>query len=149
MVKFRHVVHVKVVEIVLLQSWNTSDSTTCHFITPMRALRFIWSSWPFRMKAIHPFETSVCTHSATRCHPRSAESSKALFHWSIVPTVSLHAWYNVHNIFPLDFRILFHAASWPLSCWRTLSLLFVKLGHRRCRSWSFGGAGEGACLNIP
>jgi hypothetical protein len=58
----------KMVEIVRLQFWNTSDSTTCHFITPMRDLRFIWSFWPFRMKAIHPFETSVCTHPATQCH---------------------------------------------------------------------------------
>lgn len=58
----------KMVEIVLLQFWNTPDSTTCRFITPMRDFRFIWSSWPFRMKEIHPFETSVCTHLATRFH---------------------------------------------------------------------------------
>lgn len=138
----------KMVEIVLLQFWNTSDNTTFHFITPMRSLRFIWSSWPFRMKAIHPFETSVCTHPATRCHVPEALNHLDLCFTGLLYLLCHFMRDVVHSIFPLDFWIFFHAASWPLSCWRTLSLLFVKLGHRRCRSWSLGGAGEGACLNI-
>jgi len=122
------------VEIVLLRFWNTSDNTTFHFITPTRALRSIWSSWPFRMEAIHP--------PATRCHvPQTLKHLDPCFTGLLC--LLCHFMRDiVHNIFPLYFWILFHAASWPLSCWRTLSLLFVKLGHRRCRSWSLGGAGE-------